>query len=531
MKKHIIKAGLFVVLAASLSSCKKDIDGKYLNPEKSTTKSIPGFFTAMLNNDRVAAKYWNVRTFLSVMPGTYAQTSYFANSNAAYQQSDSYSQQYWDDFYAPGGNGSGPMAQYRTIETVYNSASESEKASNTIFINAAKVVLIEQAAKMVDLWGDIPYSEAGSLVINSTIILPKYDDQKVLYTQFIADLKAANTYFATAATTAEFTKYDILLSGNVKKWQSYTNSLRLRLLMRISNSDEATAKTEILAMLNDPATYPLVDGANVGSYSPKATDVLLSPLTNNTGTLIDAFREGSWYASDFMLNKVMNPANDPRIPVFYDKGSVTTGGKTVQNATYKAMPYDFTAAQQESEFAKYAVVDSATLFQNLNLPGIVITASEVNFLKAEAQERWGNTAAAKTAYDLALRQSVAFYYYLNNLNTSGVKTETAPSAETVDTFVNSSTAAYPATTAARLASIYTQKWVHYGITQSTEAWSEYRRTGFPQLLFVTTGKLSGFDVPPNRLIYPAGEQNYNGTNYSAVAAKDTRLTKIFWDVN
>ncbi|WP_442590814.1 SusD/RagB family nutrient-binding outer membrane lipoprotein [Pedobacter sp. AW31-3R] len=532
MKNYIIKAGLFVALAASFSSCKKGIDERFLNPEKSTTKSIPGFFTAMLNNDRVAAKYWNVRTFLSLMPGTYAQTSFFANSNGAYQQSDDYGQQYWNDFYAPGGNGSGPMAQYRTMETVYNTSDEAEKATKTIFMQAAKVVLIEQAAKMVDLWGDIPYYEAGSLVTQSTIVYPKYDEQKTLYTQFIADLDAANTYFKTAVTTAEFSKYDILLSGSVSKWQRYANSLRLRLLMRISNVEESTARTAILAMLNDPTNYPLVDGAGVAAYGPKATDILLSPLTNNTSTLIDAFREGSWYATDVMLNDVMIPANDPRIPVFYDKNSKTVNGKLVQNAEFKAMPYDFTTTEQENNYNNYAVVDSATYFQNLNLPGIVITSSEVNFLKAEAFERWGSTADAKTAYDLALRQSVTFYYYLNNLNASGVKTETLPAASVIDDFVNSSTASYPASgTTAKLAAIYTQKWLNYGILQSTEAWSEYRRTGYPVLQFVTTGKLSGFDVPPNRLVYPAGERNYNGANYAAVQGKDTRLTKIFWDVN
>ena len=531
MKNYIIKAGLFVVLAASFSSCKKDIDERFLNPEQFTVKSIPGFFTAMLNNDRVAAKYWNVRTFLSLMPGTYAQTGFFSNSNAAYQQNDGYSQQYWDDFYSPGGNGSGPMAQYRTMETVYNTATESDKASQTIFMQAAKVVLIEQAAKMVDLWGDIPYSEAGSLVTNSVIVYPRFDDQKVLYTQFIADLDAANTYFKTATTTAEFSKYDILLSGNVSKWQRYANSLRLRLLMRISNSDEATAKTAILAMLSAPANYPLVDGDAAAAYSPKATDILLSPLTNNTSTLIDAYREGSWYATDFMLNKVLLPANDPRIPVLYDKNSKTVDKVVIQNPTYKAMPYDFTTTEQENNFNNYAVVDSATFFQNLALPGIVITASEVNLLKAEAYERWGSTADAKTAYDLALRQSITFYYYLNNLNASGVKTETMPSAAVIDAFINSSTATYPATTATRLASIYTQKWLHYGLLQSTEAWSEYRRTGYPALQFVTTGKLSGFDVPPNRLIYPSKEKTFNGANYAAVQAKDTRVTKIFWDVN
>lgn len=531
MKHIIIKTGLLVLLAGSFGSCKKALDEKFVNPEKSTTKSIPGFFTAMLNNDRVAAKYWNVRTFLSTMPGTYTQTAYFANSNGAYQQSDSYGQNYWDDFYSPGGNGSGPMAQYKAIESTYNESSEAEKASKTIFLQASKVVLIEQAAKMVDLWGDIPYSEAGSLITSSTIVYPKYDEQKALYTQFIADLDAANTYFKTATTTAEFAKYDILLSGNVSKWQRYANSLRLRLLMRISNSDEATAKNAILMMLNDATNYPLVDGAGVAAYSPKATDILLSPLTNNQSTLVDAFKEGSWYATDYMLNKVMLPANDPRIPVVYDKGSRTVDGKLVQNKEFKAMPYNFTTNEQELNFGSYALVDSATYLQNLALPGILITSSEVNFLKAEAQERWGSTASAKTAYDLALKQSVSFYYYLNNLNTSGVKTEAMPSADVIDAFVNTSTATYSGATQAKLASIYTQKWVHYGILQSTEAWSEYRRTGYPLLQFVTTGKLSGFDVPPNRLIYPAGEKNYNGKNYAAVQAKDTRLTKIFWDVN
>lgn len=532
MKNYIIKAGLFVVLAASFGGCKKDIDERFLNPEQFTVKSIPGFFTAMLNNDRVAAKYWNVRTFLSLMPGTYAQTGFFSNGNAAYQQSDSYSQQYWDDFYSPGGNGSGPMAQYRNMETVYNAAAEADKASQTIFMQAAKVVLIEQAAKMVDLWGDIPYSETGSLVTNSVIIYPRFDDQKVLYTQFIADLDAANTYFKTAKTTPEFSKYDILLSGDVSKWQRYANSLRLRLLMRISNSDENTAKTAILAMLNAPASYPLVDGIKVDAvYNPKTSDILLSALTNNTSTLIDAYREGSWYATDFMLNKVLLPSNDPRIPVLYDKNSKMVKKVLVQNPTYQAMPYNFTTNEQENNYDNYAVVDSATFFQNVALPGIIITASEVNLLKAEAFERWGNTTDAKTSYDLALRQSITFYYYLNNLNTSGVKTETMPSATVIDEFINSSTATYPASTAARLASIYTQKWLHYGLLQSTEAWSEYRRTGYPALQFVTTGKLSGYDVPPNRLIYPSNEKTYNGANYAAVQAKDTRLTKIFWDVN
>lgn len=529
MKKLIIKASFLLLSVSTLVGCKKDLEDKFNNPEKVLDPNLPGLFTGMLNNDRVAAKYWNVRTFLMQMPGVYAQTSYISNGNTIYQQSDGYSQQYWDDFYSTGGNGSGVMAQYRVMELKYNSLSAAEQANQKAIMQAAKVVLIEQAAKMVDLWGDIPYSAAGSLTSTSTINNPKYDEQKALYTTFITDLAAAGTYFNSNTTTAAFSKSDILLKGNMNLWARYANSLRLRLLMRISKTDETTARTAVLQMLGNQTTTPLVDGGNVGSYNPGSSDILLQPLTNSTSDLHDAFFEGSWYATDYALNTVMLPANDPRIPVIYDKFGRTVSGKFVQNSGYKAMPVTFTTTQQENSFADYSVLDSATFLYNQKLPGILITASEVNFLKAEAYERWGSTADAKTAYDNALRQSVTFYHYLNNLNQGGgFKNVAAPAASVVDTWVNASTATYAGASADKLALIYNQKWIHYGVLQSTEAWSEYRRTGFPVLTFPTAGKLSGFDTPPTRLIYPAKEKTLNSTNYQAVQSKDTRKTKIFW---
>jgi hypothetical protein len=528
MKKLIIKASFLLLSLTTMLGCKKDIDEKFNNPEKVLDPNLPGLFTAMLNNDRVAAKYWNVRTFLSQMPGVYAQTTYISNGNTIYQQSDAYSQQYWDDFYSTGGNGSGPLTIYRVMEAKYNSLSAADQTSQKIIMQAAKVVLLEQAAKMVDLWGDIPYSAAGSLPTNSTISNPKYDEQKALYTSFIADLDAAATFFKSATTTAAFAKSDILLKGDVSKWTRYANSLRLRLLMRISKTDEATAKTAVLQMLGNQAAYPLIDGGNIGTYNPGNSDVLLQPLTNSTSDLHDAFFEGSWYATDYMLNTVLLPANDPRIPVLYDKFGRTVAGKFVQNATYRAMPVTFTTAQQESSFADYSVLDSATFVFNQKLPGILITASEVNLLKAEAFERWGGTTDAKTAYDIALRQSVAFYYYLNNLNQGAYVKLEVPAATTIDTWVNASTAAYTGTSTDKLTRIYTQKWVHFGVLQSTEAWSEYRRTGIPVLTFPTNGKQAGFETPPTRLIYPAKEKTLNSANYQAVVAKDTRKTKIFW---
>lgn len=533
MKKLIINTVLFLVVISTLVSCKKDIADKYYNPDKAQEASPAGLFTAMLNNDRIAAKYWNVRTFLSQMPGVYAQTTYISNSNTIYRQNDGYSQNYWDDFYSTEGNGSGAMALYRAMQSSYSQLSPTDQANQAMIMEAAKVVVIEQAAKMVDLWGDIPYTEAGSLETSGTIKAPKFDEQKALYTSFISDLTAAATYFKANPTNKDFSKADILLKGNVDLWARYVNSLKLRLLMRISRVDENTARTAVLEMLNNPAAYPLADGNNNPLYSPGSSDILLQPLITSTSDLHDAFFEGSWYATDYMLNTVMLPANDPRIPVIYDKFGRTVKQNGVDvfipNPTYRAMPVTFSTTEQDASFPDYAVLDSATFVFNRKLPGIVITASEVNLLKAEAYERWGSTTSAKTAYDNALKQSVAFYHYLNNVNDAAAYVKVpAPAPIEVDTWVNTSTAAYTGTATDKLAKIYTQKWVHLGVLQSIEAWSEYRRTGYPVLTFPSNGKLAGFETPPVRLLYPAKEKTLNAANYQAVQGKDTRTTKIFW---
>jgi hypothetical protein len=524
MKKITLNIFLLLFIAATFSACKKTLEENYNNPEQSSVQSIPTFFTAFLNNDRVRPAYWNVRTFLLPHTSVYSQTASFANGNDLYFQRDNYTGQYWSDFYYPAGNGSGPMALYRQMETTFSRLSDGEKASQQIFLQAAKISLIDQAAQMVDLWGDIPYTETGSLETTSTIVSANFDGARALYTSFISDLDALNTYFSTATTNASFTKQDILMAGNVNKWRRYANSLRLRLLMRISFVDEAAARTAVTAMLANGTQYPLLDGGNVGNYSPAASDVLLTPLTTNNDNLTNALTEiNSFYATDYLLNTVLNPANDPRIPVLYEKYGRTVNGVFTPNRTYRAMPVLYTNAQTDTAYTSYAILDSATFLRNVQLPGIVFTAAETNFNKAEAFERWGG-GSAQTAYQTAITQSVYFYYYLHSLGRGTTVTPTD-----VTTFLTAPNVAYNGTSAERLSKIWIQKWANFGFLQSKEAWAEIRRTKFPVLTFPVTGKLGGYETPPNRLIYPTIEAA-NNTNYPKVKANDTRLTKVFWDV-
>ncbi|WP_224996298.1 SusD/RagB family nutrient-binding outer membrane lipoprotein [Cesiribacter sp. SM1] len=511
------KISLYIIgaLAAvvSLSACKDELEDKFYNPDQTTSQSIGGFFTEMLDNDRVRPNYWELRTFIVMHPGIYTQSVAYLNGNSVFQQNGSYTQDRWQDFYRPGGNGGGVMAHYRAIQNAYESLSEEEKNANRIFLEAAKVVMLDQASQMVDLWGDIPFSEAGSLNLTGKVVRPKFDRAEDVYAAILSGLKEASDYMATASTNASFQRQDILLQGNVDQWRRYANSLRLRLLMRTSFVDEAGAKQQVMEMLNNPGQYPLVDEPEY--------NVLLSPLTNNTNDLRNAMTELTNYsAPEFMLEEVLKPANDPRIPVLFDKN---TG-----NTEYRGLPQNLGSEQQQQNIGMYAVIDSSTFLLNSKLPGIVITAAEVNLLKAEAFERWGG-GDAQAAYEQALEQSVRFYYYLNSLNANPKAPLTPPTAEEMNSFLAEPAVAYAGTQEEKLEKIWTQKWVHFGFLQSVQSWSELRRTGYPDLTF-TPATMPGYELPPLRLVYPDSEKAFNADNYEQVRAKDLRDTEIFWDV-
>jgi hypothetical protein len=239
----------------------------------------------------------------------------------------------------------------------------------------------------------------------------------------------------------------------------------------------------------------------------------------------------SHIAPEYLVNSVLKPANDPRIRVLFDKN--VSGG--VYNADYNAMPTNISASVQETNITagKYAILDSTTFLFNTAFPGIVFTASEVNFLKAEAQERWGTTANAQLAYEKAVKQSIDFYFYLNTVGAGflGDTPETPVTPAEITATLASPTVVYAGTKDEKLARIWTQKWVNFGFMQSNQAWAEVRRTNYPALTFLPDNSTSGSELPPARLLYPGTEKVYNAANFQAVASKDTPTTKIFWDVN
>jgi hypothetical protein len=534
MKRIFINIALVCTLGGLFSSCAKKIEESYNNPEKISEGSLSKLLSGMYLNKRIHPSYFDYYTFVMPVLANYSQLVATAPGNQMYFTNPSYVDGRWTDFYAgvrandgdaPDYNYNGPgiMSNYREMQTTMSLMSADQQARNQVFLKVAEVLVYDQAAQMIDLWGDIPFSRANGLNgPDRTATDIPYDDAKTLYTTIINNLKTINTYLDTVTVEtdvkSELASADVLLKGDLVAWQRYANSLRLRLLMRISNSDEATAKTEVTAMLADAAAFPVVttNAQNV-TFKESPTQV--------RSDLVDVFT-GYPYAPEYLINTLQEANGDPRLEVMWDQDDVNG---------YKGFPWNGSVGDYDNQQRLFAVYDTATFTYNDNLPGVIMTAAEVSFLKAEAFERWG-LGDGGTEYTNGIRQSIEFYY---GINQSAIKRQgqnnfsraalATPAADAVNTFLTQPAIAYTGTAAQKLEKIYTQKWEHFFVLQSGQAWAELRRTGYPALQFPTVGN-SQAPNPPKRLLYPANERLYNPIEYGKVSGKDTRDTPIFWDV-
>src|SRR5690606_5224282 len=117
------------------------------------------------------------------------------------------------------------------------------------YIAVGKVLEAFNFAYLTDLYGDVPYSEA-LRSRNEGIVHPAYDRQQDIYPALLNTLKTASEELAAPGGNID-AKADAMYGGAKQKWRKLANSLRLRMLLRISKNYPA-AFTEMRAILNDP---------------------------------------------------------------------------------------------------------------------------------------------------------------------------------------------------------------------------------------------------------------------------------------
>ena len=360
--------------------------------------------------------------------------------------------------------------------------------------------------------------------------LPKYDEAIAIYTKMLDDLKTfadeLNTISVPAAIQTGFKNQDLVNKGSLTLWKKYCNSLRLRMLTRVSGvtSLQSRYNTEVAQILSTPAQYPVV--------ATNEENILIRVFNLSTPIHAQNFQSGleDWngnIAGKAMIDHMKANA-DPRLRVIFEPGANAAG-------VYNGVDPTLTAAAQNALIAggTISIYNRTTISRNDYFPGVLMTASEVSFLAAEYYLKANNDASAKTAYEKGIRQSIEFYYWLRTLsndNTSPVVTP--PTDVEIAAYIASAGVNWTlaATNAEKLVRIATQKWIHFNVIQPLESWAELRRLNAPVLAF-WQDDANAQKTPPYRWIYPSSELTYNTANYESVRSKDNLTTKIFWDVN
>lgn len=415
---------------------------------------------------------------------------------------------YWDGFYDN-------MEDYQFV--INNADTYKQSALK----GPAKVMKAMLCQYLVDMYGDIPFTDALKGVES---IAPKFDNQKTVYESLILLLNEAITDLKANAFTSAVSSADIVFKGNTSKWIKFANSLKLRILMhqaRITGRDSYIT-TEINKIVTEGSGF--ITGEEVG-INPGfiANAGQLNPIYDRWGyDATGAKRALNNYPrlTEYLVNSLKSMGDTFRLKrIGYALGgeNAATPGVSVKaeiSANYAGIPFGLSAGYLPS--VACALGPSLIIKGKFDNPYVIFTATEVQFLLAEAKQRYGAavnlTGDALTYYNEGITQS----HRLLGADLSKVSLLTTSGKNNVD-FVASTD---------KLAAIATQKWIALINFSGLEAWTEYRRTKVPNT--PQTPQVTTTDRPL-RLYYPNTESGSNGANVPT--GIDALKTRLFWDVN
>ena len=235
MQTYIRKyaAGALLALGViSMPSCTKHFDTLNTNPDATSTPVPSLLFTKALYDGMGQGQGTYGSSTCDFLLGTMQYTTSY-NDVAG-----------WGSKYI--------ASQIPQSYTAFNAAYPDEINELGIVIkaltgNAADVNLLAVAriwrvycfSRLTDLYGDIPYSQAG-LGYDSSLYQPTYDTQQSIYTNMFSELEGAIQ--SMDASKATYGSADLIYGGSTIQWTKFAYSLMLRLGMRLTKVDIATAQ-------------------------------------------------------------------------------------------------------------------------------------------------------------------------------------------------------------------------------------------------------------------------------------------------
>jgi hypothetical protein len=482
----------------------------------------------------------------------------------------------WDVLY------SGPLQDLELM------ISQAEADGNVTYSGIAKILKAYTFSQMVDIWGDVPFSEANKLSSASNNAYPKWDASADIYPQLFTmlDDAIADLTNTTALNKVVPSGEDIIYAGSKAKWIRAAKTIKLKLYNQVRLVQDVSAPVSALVSEGDLIQSGEDFEFQYGSKS--------SPDERNPGFLDYEAGQRGYYQSPWMFRilkgqntEILTGIKDPRIPYYYYNQLSSTQATREGNPTeYRDGGFVSIFFGSISKNRDHATDGSMTVFGVYPVGGRYddgghikvtgpsgtgaapyrfITYADRLYIEAELANVGLIPDVAPTYFQQALEASFKQVDHVVSkvAPASAQISQTAPpimwdpsavvplppaqpttTAGFVKKYITSVMALYTAaSTDRKLEYIMTEKWINqFGCNVDT--WTDYRRTKYP-IIFNPLDAVQapggqvispdGFVIPvtltnavPWTVVWPTSDMSINP---NAPAQKDPSTFKVFYDIH
>lgn len=465
---------------------------------------------------------------------------------------------------------------YLTLKDIETLISQSKETNNLVYLGIAQLQKAYLLSVAVDLWGDVPFSEASQLTAG--ILSPKFDDQKVIYSEVLKLIETAKTNIKSNEGLQKPGTDDFFYGGDTAKWIKFANTFKLKLYnqTRLTSDFDQTGFNALIAE-NDFFSSNADDFqfARYGNISP--TDERNEYFKDSYNSTQFGSYQSPWF---YEILKGVNPNihqgnPDPRMKYYFynqltagqfppDQGDEKTGNP-------KADYWDASTGFYSIRFGSVGPWRDSSAENSYTYPGIfpaggryddgkgeimgtstgtgiapkrILTYDEFLYIQAELIQTGKMAGNSATKLQAAVTASFAKVDQVVSGNASTQKEiPVLVESDMVNTFITNLMTEFNAASAAKkLEIIMTQKWVGtYG--DPLDQYNDYRRTGYPILVDPTSSSkeyqldnADGFPIIDSQtvlnnpyqisLFWPQSELN---VNKNSPQQKNAGTYKIFWD--
>ena len=483
--KNIFKFINVLIVVLLLTSCEEFLDVN-VDPNNPTTVTpdlvLPTgqkYSAELMQNSRRINHLGNMLMY------NWSQSDGFAwyPDEFKYNVTSSFYQSIFNDSYP------GALKQYQIL-------SQLESGRNDNYIAIGMIMKAYHFQLLVDMYGDVPYSEALLRKENAT---PVYDDAATIYADLVVQLTAAIDIIKNVESALEPGDDDTMFGGVMEDWIRFANTVKLRILVRVADVKDVTAD---IAAITAEGTGFITDDVliNPGYLIEEGKQ---NPLWNSFGA--DAggtltLTSKATCATDYMITYLQG-TNDDRISFIYEEPA--TGHLGVMQGLL-----DYDTPVPDAFMPALVSNIGPGILKDGQMGAAMFTLAESYFNQAEAALEGFTADDAQTLYESGIQASFDY------LGAGDASTYYGQAVTNVGW----------AASADKLEAIITQKWLAVNGINAEQSWFDYNRTGFPSGLPISD--LATTTDRPVRLFYPAGELSANGAN---VPFQPNAFTaKVFW---